>query len=87
MANAEKMEHFITTDSNMKIHMLEKRLKDSEKAGPAKPVLLIHGVGVGYAYFDVEIGEYSMMNSLVENGFHVFAVDQRLARQVISQVN
>jgi pimeloyl-ACP methyl ester carboxylesterase len=77
MKNIEKNEHFIKTESGIEIYTIEKRLKGTEHFKTRNPVLLIHGVGVGCAYFDIDIRDYSMMNYLAQEGFDVFAVDQK----------
>lgn len=77
MKDIEKKEHLIKTDSGIEIYTVHKRSEGPGKDKAGRPVLLIHGVGVGYAYFDVEIRDYSMMDYLAQAGLDVFAVDQR----------
>lgn len=77
MKDIEKKEYLIKTDSGIEIYTVHKRLEGPGKDKAGRPVLLIHGVGVGYAYFDVEIRDYSMMDYLAQAGLDVFAVDQR----------
>jgi len=69
-----KHDYFIQTDTGMTIYTVQKRLKIPK---PKKAVLLIHGSGVGYGYWDIEIEDYSLMDVLALEGFNVFAVDQR----------
>ena len=73
----EKNEFFIQTDTGMTIYTVEKKLKPAIPQKVKKPVLLIHGSGVGYGYWDIEIKDYSMMEFLARLGFDVYAVDQR----------
>lgn len=73
----EKNEYYIDTDTGMSIYAVEKKLRRSIPEKRRKAVLLIHGSGVGYAYWDLEIEDYSMMEFLARFGFDVFAVDQR----------
>lgn len=72
--STQRNEHFIDTASGASIYTVEKRPAD---ARPGKAVLLIHGVGAGYAYWDLDIKDYSMMEYLARERFDVFAVDQR----------
>lgn len=70
----ERDEYFIDTDTGMRLYTVEKRLASTR---PSKAVLLIHGSGVGYGYYDIPIGDYSMADYLARKGFYVFMVDQR----------
>lgn len=70
----ERNEYFIDTSSGMTLYTAEKKLKGSS---PSQAVLLIHGTGVGYACWDIDIKDYSMMEFLAREDFDVFAVDQR----------
>ena len=74
MPHISKEEHFIDTPSGMTIYAVEKRLSN---AIPRRAVLLIHGSGVGYACWDIEIKDYSLMEFLAGEGWDVFAVDLR----------
>ena len=73
----EKNEYFVETNTGVTIYVVEKKLRRTFPAGERKAVLLIHGFGIGYAYYDLEYKDYSMMEHLARNGFDVFAVDQR----------
>jgi len=70
----ESNQYFIDTSSGMTIYAIEKKLSD---CSPSKAVLLVHGVGVGCACWDLNIKDYSMMELLAREGFDVFAVEQR----------
>ncbi len=70
----ERSEHFVHVSSGVEIHVIEKRLSRSH---PSSAVLLIHGVGVGSACWDLCIKDYSSMEFLACGGLDVFAVDQR----------
>jgi pimeloyl-ACP methyl ester carboxylesterase len=73
----EKNEYFIETDTEIGIYTVEKKLRRTIPMKDRKAVLLIHGSGVGYAYWDLECEGYSMMDFLSRLGFYVYAVDQR----------
>ena len=70
----ERNEYLVDTPSGMTIYTVEKRLAGSSPRGA---VLLIHGVGIGYICWDLNIEDYSLMELLAEEGFDVFAVDLR----------
>jgi len=70
----QREEYFIDTPSGVTIYTVEKKISSSS---PRKAVLLIHGFGVGWACWDLNIKDYSMMELLTREGFDVFAVDQR----------
>lgn len=70
----QREEHFIDTPAGVTIYTVEKRLSGSS---PRETVLLIHGVGVGWACWDLGIKDYSMMEFLAREGFDVFAIDHR----------
>lgn len=72
--SVERNEYFIDTPSGMTIYTFEKKLSDFS---PSKAALLVHGAGVGYACWDIDIKDYSLMELLAREGFDVFAVDQR----------
>lgn len=73
----EKNEFFIDTDTGMSLYVAEKKLRRSISDKDRRAVLLIHGSGVGYMFWDLAIEDYSMMEFLSRFGFDVFAVDQR----------
>jgi pimeloyl-ACP methyl ester carboxylesterase len=70
----QREEHFVDTPSGVTIYTVEKRLTSSH---PTEAVLLIHGIGVGWACWDIDIKDYSMMEFLAREGFDVFAIDHR----------
>jgi len=70
----QREEHFVDTPSGVTIYTVEKRLTSSH---PTEAVLLIHGIGVGWACWDLDIKDYSMMEFLAREGFDVFAIDHR----------
>ena len=71
---AKQSGYYINTDTGVTIYTVEKKHKNHEPKGA---VLLIHGFGIGYAYYDLEIKDYSMVEFLARRGFDVYAIDQR----------
>ncbi len=72
--SVERNEHFIDTSTGMTIYTIEKKLNNFS---PSSAALLIHGAGVGCACWDLDTKDYSLMELLAQEGFDVFAVDQR----------
>jgi len=70
----ESNEYYVRTASGMTIYTFEKKLSDFDVR---TAVLLIHGAGVGFACWDINVADYSIMELLAQQGFDVFAVDQR----------
>jgi pimeloyl-ACP methyl ester carboxylesterase len=66
--------YYINTDTGVTIYTVEKKHKNHKPKGV---VLLIHGFGIGWPYYDLEIRDYSMMDFLARRGFDVYAIDQR----------
>lgn len=64
----------IPVAGDCQLFLAEKR---REAASPGQAVLLIHGSGVGHGGWNLEIGDYGVMDFLAQEGFDVFAVDQR----------
>jgi pimeloyl-ACP methyl ester carboxylesterase len=73
----EENEYYIDTDTGVTIYTVEKKLKRAIPKKNRKAVLLIHGFGIGYPYYDLQFEDYSMMEFLARRGFYVYAVDQR----------
>jgi pimeloyl-ACP methyl ester carboxylesterase len=73
----EENEYYIETDTGITIYTVEKKLKRSIPKKNREAVLLIHGFGIGYPYYDLQFKDYSMMEFLARRGFYVYAVDQR----------
>lgn len=73
-AQGEQQEFFVNTDAGMKL-MVVAKIPAAGRLG--KAVLLVHGSGVGWAYWDVPIRDYSIMDDLAKKGFDVYAVECR----------
>jgi alpha-beta hydrolase superfamily lysophospholipase len=67
-------EFFVETDTGMKL-MVAARIPQTERLGQA--VLLVHGSGVGWPYWDIPIRDYSVMGYLSGRGFDVYALECR----------
>ena len=77
LAIVENEFYIQTSTANLTIYTVEKRLKIPIPQKFRKAVLLVHGSGSGYGYWDIPIGDYSMMDFLAKKGLDVYAVDQR----------
>lgn len=73
-ATVERQEFFVDTDTGMKL-MVAARIPTTDRLG--KAVLLVHGSGVGWVYWDIPIRAYSIMDYLAEKGIDVYAVECR----------
>ena len=67
-------EFFVEADTGMKLQVVAK-IPVSARIGRA--VLLVHGSGVGWEYWDIPIRTYSIMNYLAAKGIDVYAVQSR----------
>jgi len=65
---------FVEADTGMKLLVVAK-IPGSDRVGRA--VLLVHGSGVGWEYWDIPIRTYSIMNYLAARGIDVYAVQSR----------
>jgi pimeloyl-ACP methyl ester carboxylesterase len=73
-AGLKRQEFFVNTDTGMKLAVVAK-MPAAGRLG--KAVLLVHGSGVGWAYWNVPIRDYSIMDHLAKKGFDVYAVECR----------
>ena len=71
MGEIHREEFFVETDTGMKL-MVAARIPRTERLGQV--VLLVHGSGVGWPYWDIPIRDYSIMDYLAGRGFEVYAV-------------
>lgn len=70
----EQQEFFVNADTGMKL-MVVAKIPQSGRIGQA--VLLVHGSGVGWEYWDVPFRDYSIMDYLARKGIDVYAVECR----------
>ena len=69
MGEIHREEFFVETNTGMKL-MVAARIPRTGRLGQA--VLLVHGSGVGWHYWDIPIPGYSVMDYLAGGGvFHV----------------
>jgi len=73
-AEVGKQEFFIDTETGMKL-LVAAKIPQSARLGQA--VLLVHGSGVGWEYWDVPFRDYSVMDYLAGKGLDVYAVQCR----------
>jgi len=74
MREVDEQEFFVETDTGMRL-MVKAKTPKTERLGRA--VLLVHGSGVGWVYWDVPFGDYSIMSYLAERGLDTYAVECR----------
>lgn len=74
MNEYKRDEFFVKTATGMNLQVISKIPKDNRLG---KAILLVHGSGVGWCYWDVPIRDYSIMNYLAEKGLDVYAVECR----------
>ncbi len=73
-AEVGRQEFFVTTDMGMKLMVVAK----TPTAGRlGKAILLVHGSGVGWVYWDIPFRDYSIMDYLAQKGLDVYAVECR----------
>jgi len=73
-AEVEKQEFFVDTETGMKL-LVAAKIPQTTRLGQA--VLLVHGSGVGWEYWDVPFRDYSVMDYLARKGLDVYAVQCR----------
>jgi|GEM_PF-1160721 len=73
-ATIERQEFFVSTDTGMKL-LVAGRIPTGDRIG--KAILLVHGSGVGWVYWDIPIRAYSIMEYLAKKGIDVYAVECR----------
>ena len=74
MNNSRQDEFIVRTDTGMDL-MVVSKVPETGRLGNA--VLLVHGSGVGWIYWDIPFEDYSIMNFLVDRGLDVYAVECR----------
>lgn len=67
-------ELFLTLETGVELMVAE---EPPETAPLGKAVILIHGSGVGWIYWDIPYKDYSVMGYLASRGLHVYAVECR----------
>jgi pimeloyl-ACP methyl ester carboxylesterase len=65
-------EFLVPTHSGAEIYGVK---RSARSPGPA--VLLLHGLGIGWQYWDLPASGYSTMAFLADEGFDVYAIDHR----------
>ncbi len=73
-AEIEKQEFFVDTETGMKL-LVVAQIPQTGRLGQA--ILLVHGSGVGWEYWDVPFRDHSVMNYLARKGLDVYAVQCR----------
>lgn len=73
-AEMSRQEFFVETQKDVKLLVVA---KTPAKGAIGKAVLLVHGSGVGYEYWDIPIRDYSIMDYLAQRGIDVYAVQCR----------
>jgi alpha-beta hydrolase superfamily lysophospholipase len=74
MNNAEEQEFFVDTEPGMRL-MVTSKIPKEKRLG--RVVVLVHGSGVGWIYWDIPFRGYSVMDYLVERGLDVYAMECR----------
>ena len=74
MKEVDEQEFFVETDTGMRLMVKAKKPKTARSG---RAVLLVHGSGVGWVYWDVPFGDYSIMNYLAGRGLDTYAVECR----------
>lgn len=70
----ERKEFVVNTHTGMRL-MVAARIPITNRLG--KAVLLVHGSGVGWIYWDIPLRAYSIMDYLARKGIDVYAVECR----------
>ncbi len=70
----EEQEFFVDTEPGMRL-MVTSKISKEKRLG--KAVVLVHGSGVGWIYWDIPFRGYSVMDYLAERGLDVYAVECR----------
>jgi len=73
-AEINRQEFFVEPQKDIKLLVVS---KTPAKGAIGKAVLLVHGSGVGYEYWDIPIRDYSIMDYLAHRGIDVYAVQCR----------
>ncbi len=73
-AEINRQEFFVETQKDVKLLVVA---KTPAKGAIGKAVLLVHGSGVGYEYWDIPIRDYSVMDYLAQRGIDVYAAQCR----------
>ncbi|MBT5940022.1 MAG: alpha/beta hydrolase [Rhodospirillaceae bacterium] len=73
MVDIVRRDFSVTADDGVTLSVIE---KSSGEADQPK-ILLVHGSGVGWEYWDVPLNNYSVMDNLAAAGFDVFALECR----------
>ncbi|MFC1821781.1 alpha/beta hydrolase [Thermodesulfobacteriota bacterium] len=74
MTSLEQQEFVVEAEGGVKL-VVRSRIPTKERLG--KAVLLVHGSGVGWVYWDIPIRNYSIMDYLANQGLDVYAVECR----------
>lgn len=74
MRAIDEQEFHVEIPTGMKLMVKSKTPTDGRSG---KAVLLVHGSGVGWIYWDIPFGDYSIMNYLARRGLDVYAVECR----------
>ena len=74
MQNFEQQEFIVEAGDGVNLVVMS-RIPAKGRLG--KAVLLVHGSGVGWIYWDIPIRNYSIMNYLADRGLDVYAVECR----------
>ncbi|MBW1996907.1 MAG: alpha/beta fold hydrolase [Deltaproteobacteria bacterium] len=74
MTGIRRQSFDVQTDTGMKLSV---NFKGPESDRLEKAVLLVHGSGVGWVYWDIPVRDYSIMDYLAHRGLDVYAVECR----------
>jgi pimeloyl-ACP methyl ester carboxylesterase len=72
MMDIDQQQFFVKTRAGKRI-MVTAKIPRQQRQG--KAVLLVHGSGVGWVYWDIPIRDYSIMDCLANRGLDVYAVE------------
>lgn len=73
----KKLEHRITSSVDPSISLYIRERKPSQPRPGTVPLLLVHGATIASVLWDNPLADWSWMDRLAKDGFHVFAVDLR----------
>ncbi len=74
MGEIDRNEFFVDADTGIKL-MVVSKIPRTGRLGQA--LLLVHGSGVGWPYWDIPLRDYSVMDFLAERGLDVYALECR----------
>jgi alpha-beta hydrolase superfamily lysophospholipase len=74
MSHMEELEFFVDTEPGIRL-MVASKIPKEHRLG--KAVVLVHGSGVGWIYWDIPMENYSIMDYLFKRGLDVYAVECR----------